>query len=238
MRLSDYEITLGEPRDGQASGIADRRGLAAALNSRGVRTARGGRWHVSNVKNVIDRSGANGIAPSTTRVRSRCKPRRLRTNNPARALTMFALALNSRGVRMARGRRWHVSNVKNVIYHDALQWAGIFRSAYRLTRSMENGPVVRRTRLLGSRKRRGEAWPALDVAPGRASPRTPGSYRGSQRWDDAACEALPSSHDPATSRDPLCPMWRRRHLLLSQVLGTYGTSWCGRERLARRSVFA
>ena len=24
-------------------------------NSRGIRTARGGRWHVSNVKNVIDR---------------------------------------------------------------------------------------------------------------------------------------------------------------------------------------
>jgi DNA invertase Pin-like site-specific DNA recombinase len=40
------------------SGIADLRGLASALNDRGVRTARGGRWHVSNVKNVIDRSSA------------------------------------------------------------------------------------------------------------------------------------------------------------------------------------
>jgi DNA invertase Pin-like site-specific DNA recombinase len=39
----------------RASGVADLRGLAKALNSRGVRTARGGRWHVSNVKNVIDR---------------------------------------------------------------------------------------------------------------------------------------------------------------------------------------
>ena len=39
----------------RASGVADLRGLALALNSRGVRTARGGRWHVSNVKNVIDR---------------------------------------------------------------------------------------------------------------------------------------------------------------------------------------
>jgi hypothetical protein len=29
--------------------------LADSLNARGVRTARGGRWHVSNVKNVIDR---------------------------------------------------------------------------------------------------------------------------------------------------------------------------------------
>jgi hypothetical protein len=32
--------------------------LAAALNDRGVRTARGARWHVSNVKNLIDRCGA------------------------------------------------------------------------------------------------------------------------------------------------------------------------------------
>ena len=28
----------------------------AALNDRGVRTARGGRWHVSNVKNLIERA--------------------------------------------------------------------------------------------------------------------------------------------------------------------------------------
>jgi DNA invertase Pin-like site-specific DNA recombinase len=41
----------------RASGVTDLRGLASALNSRGVRTARGGRWHVSNVKNVIDRVG-------------------------------------------------------------------------------------------------------------------------------------------------------------------------------------
>jgi hypothetical protein len=40
----------------RATGVTDLRGLAGALNTRGVRTARGGRWHVSNVKNVIDRS--------------------------------------------------------------------------------------------------------------------------------------------------------------------------------------
>jgi DNA invertase Pin-like site-specific DNA recombinase len=39
----------------RASGVPDLRGLATALNSRGVRTARGGRWHVSNVKNLVDR---------------------------------------------------------------------------------------------------------------------------------------------------------------------------------------
>jgi hypothetical protein len=33
----------------RASGVRDLRGLASALNIRGVRTARGGRWHVSNV---------------------------------------------------------------------------------------------------------------------------------------------------------------------------------------------
>jgi DNA invertase Pin-like site-specific DNA recombinase len=38
------------------SGITDLRGLATALNARGVRTARGGNWHVSNVRNVLRRS--------------------------------------------------------------------------------------------------------------------------------------------------------------------------------------
>ena len=38
----------------RASGVRDLRGLASALNNRGVRTARGGRWHVSNVKNLVD----------------------------------------------------------------------------------------------------------------------------------------------------------------------------------------
>ena len=56
MRLSDCEMTLGEPPDGQASGIADRHGLAAALNSRAVRTAGGGRWRVSNVRNLLQRA--------------------------------------------------------------------------------------------------------------------------------------------------------------------------------------
>jgi hypothetical protein len=40
----------------RATGVTDLRGLAGALNTRGIRTARGGRWHVSNVKNVLDRT--------------------------------------------------------------------------------------------------------------------------------------------------------------------------------------
>jgi DNA invertase Pin-like site-specific DNA recombinase len=39
----------------QKAGVASYRGLAAALNGRGVRTARGGRWQVSNVRNLLAR---------------------------------------------------------------------------------------------------------------------------------------------------------------------------------------
>ena len=42
----------------QSSGVTDLRGLASALNDRGVRTARGGRWHVSNLRNLLRRSAA------------------------------------------------------------------------------------------------------------------------------------------------------------------------------------
>jgi hypothetical protein len=40
----------------RGTGVTDLRGIATALDARGVRTARGGRWHVSNVKNLIDRT--------------------------------------------------------------------------------------------------------------------------------------------------------------------------------------
>jgi DNA invertase Pin-like site-specific DNA recombinase len=39
------------------SGITSLRGIAIALNNRGVRTARGGKWQVSNVRNVLARAG-------------------------------------------------------------------------------------------------------------------------------------------------------------------------------------
>jgi DNA invertase Pin-like site-specific DNA recombinase len=45
----------------RAAGVIDLRGVASALNGRGVRTARGGRWHVSNVKNLLDRARARGL---------------------------------------------------------------------------------------------------------------------------------------------------------------------------------
>jgi DNA invertase Pin-like site-specific DNA recombinase len=40
----------------QKSGVTSLRGLAISLNSRGVRTARGGDWQVSNVRNVLART--------------------------------------------------------------------------------------------------------------------------------------------------------------------------------------
>ena len=40
----------------QAAGVTTLAGIADALNGRGVRTARGGRWHVSTVMNLLRRS--------------------------------------------------------------------------------------------------------------------------------------------------------------------------------------
>jgi len=40
----------------QSAGIAGMAAIAIALNNRGVRTARGGRWHVSTVANLLARS--------------------------------------------------------------------------------------------------------------------------------------------------------------------------------------
>jgi DNA invertase Pin-like site-specific DNA recombinase len=40
----------------QKAGVTSYRGIAAALNGRGVRAARGGRWQVSNVRNLLTRS--------------------------------------------------------------------------------------------------------------------------------------------------------------------------------------
>ena len=42
----------------QRSGVTSLRGMAVALNNRGVRTARGGQWQVSNVRNLLARCEA------------------------------------------------------------------------------------------------------------------------------------------------------------------------------------
>ena len=45
----------------RASGVTSLVSIAEALNARGVRSARGGRWHVSAVQNLIARSKATGL---------------------------------------------------------------------------------------------------------------------------------------------------------------------------------
>ena len=47
--------TLGP---GRRVGVTTLSGMAGALNARGVRTARHGRWHVSSVSNLLDRAEA------------------------------------------------------------------------------------------------------------------------------------------------------------------------------------
>ena len=42
----------------QSAGVVSLRGIAIALNNRGVRTARAGRWQVSNVRNLLARCTA------------------------------------------------------------------------------------------------------------------------------------------------------------------------------------
>jgi DNA invertase Pin-like site-specific DNA recombinase len=41
----------------QAAGATTHRAVATALNARGIRTARGGAWHVSTVQNLLARAG-------------------------------------------------------------------------------------------------------------------------------------------------------------------------------------
>jgi len=43
-------------RDLQAAGITATRAIADALNARGIRTARGGEWHHSTVRNLLARA--------------------------------------------------------------------------------------------------------------------------------------------------------------------------------------
>ena len=52
------ENTAPLTREIQGSGVASLRGVAAALNARGVRTARGGRWAATQVGAVLARAGS------------------------------------------------------------------------------------------------------------------------------------------------------------------------------------
>jgi len=43
-------------REAQKAGATTLRQIAAALNARGVATARGGQWHAKSVSNVLERA--------------------------------------------------------------------------------------------------------------------------------------------------------------------------------------
>ena len=44
-------------REPRAAGVTTARAIAEALNARGIRTARGGEWHYSTVRNLLSRDG-------------------------------------------------------------------------------------------------------------------------------------------------------------------------------------
>ena len=43
-------------REAQKAGATSLRKIAAALNARGVATARGGQWHAKSVSNILERA--------------------------------------------------------------------------------------------------------------------------------------------------------------------------------------
>ena len=43
-------------REAQKAGAMSLREIAAALNARGVATARGGKWHAKSVSNIVERA--------------------------------------------------------------------------------------------------------------------------------------------------------------------------------------
>ena len=47
-------------REAQKAGASTLRQIAEALNARGVATARGGQWHATSVKNMLDREQRAG----------------------------------------------------------------------------------------------------------------------------------------------------------------------------------
>ncbi|WP_297767779.1 recombinase family protein [uncultured Roseovarius sp.] len=52
----DFARTLAPVIEGlRSAGVTSLRGIAEAMNERGIQTRRGGRWHVSNVRNLLVR---------------------------------------------------------------------------------------------------------------------------------------------------------------------------------------
>jgi DNA invertase Pin-like site-specific DNA recombinase len=60
-------------REAQAAGAKSLRQIAAALNARGIATARGGKWEAATVANVLKRIAASAMEP--TKLKNPFRPR-------------------------------------------------------------------------------------------------------------------------------------------------------------------
>ena len=63
LRNAGIRGSVDSARALRASGVGTLRGIAAVLNTRGVRTARGGQWAATQVGAVLDRTGAKITKP-------------------------------------------------------------------------------------------------------------------------------------------------------------------------------
>jgi hypothetical protein len=120
-----------------ASGVTSLRGIAVALNERGIPTVAGyGRWHHVQVGRLLARLGADRIPKSPNRVTLRALQASLKTRQARAADTLaklapiiaelraagvasqkgIAAALNKRGEPTPMGRgQWHQSQVARLL---------------------------------------------------------------------------------------------------------------------------
>jgi hypothetical protein len=110
-----------------AAGFASERGLAAELNRRRIRAARGGRWHRGTVRAVLLRLGLITVRRGVVNMRLAHKRaadarasvlaatiRRLRKTGVV-SFSAIARELNLRGMWTARGSRWHPLGVSRLL---------------------------------------------------------------------------------------------------------------------------
>jgi hypothetical protein len=110
-----------------AAGFASERGLAAELNRRRIRAARGGRWHRGTVRAVLLRLGLITVRRGVVNMRLAHKRaadarasvlaatiRRLRKTGVV-SFSAIARELNLRGMRTARASRWHPFGVSRLL---------------------------------------------------------------------------------------------------------------------------
>ena len=111
-------------REAQAAGAKSLRQLAAALNGRGIATARAGKWEAQTVANILRRSAAEGVklgglntkaVQNRDEAKARAEALRLifveLTGKSSRAI---AAELNARNVATPTGGKWHAQTVLRV----------------------------------------------------------------------------------------------------------------------------